>query len=171
MKDLEINGYFTIVETEILDFLPLLGLTKRELEFMIVMIRLNNGFHKNGDRIPLSQFFNLTRVNKSNGSRTLKKLIDKKMVLKDGEILAINRDFSQWKGVANLTTLKGLPKWIRKVVNSYNKKVASLGTSKETSKETIQIKVLSKSQREKKKKEYKTGLAMMKEAIKRHQEK
>jgi hypothetical protein len=45
-----------------------------------------------------------------------------------------------------------------------------LDPSKETLKETIQRKVLSKSQREKKRKEYKTGLAMLKEAVKRRPE-
>jgi len=165
MKGLEINGYFTMVENEILDFLPLIGLSKRELEFMIVAVRLLNGFGNEKDKIPLSQFYTLTRINKSNGSRTLKKLIDKKLIYKNDNLIGINRDFSQWEGVANLTTIEGLPIWIRKVVNSYKKKVANLGTSKETSKETIQIKVFSKSQREEKRKADKTGLAMFKGAI------
>ncbi len=168
MKGLEINGYFTIVENEILDFLPLIGLSKRELEFMIVAVRLLNGFDKEKDRIPLSQFYKLTGISKNNGSITVKKLIKKKMLYKNEGKIGINRDFSQWEGVLNLRTRKGLPKWQLKVLNSYDKKVLNLGTSKETSKETIQIKVLSKSQREKKRKEYKKGLTMLKEAIKRN---
>ena len=168
MKELEINGYFTILESEILDFLPLIGLSKRELEFMIVTVRLLNGFHKEKDRIPLSQFYKLTGVSKNNGSITVKKLIKRKMLYKNEGEISINRDFSQWEGVLNLRTRKGLPVWIKKVLNSYDKKVLSLDPSKETSKETIQRKGLSKSQREKKRKEYKTGLAMLKEAVKRN---
>ncbi|MBA7581090.1 hypothetical protein ES708_22990 [subsurface metagenome] len=170
MKGLEINGYFTIVENEILDFLPLIGLSKRELEFMIVAVRLLNGFGKEKDRIPLSQFYKLTGVSKNNGSITVKKLIKKKMLYKDEGKIGINRDFSQWEGVLNLRTRKGFSVWTQKVLNSYDKKVLSLDPSKETLKKTIQRKVLSKSQREKKKKEYKTGLAMLKEAIKRRPE-
>ena len=170
MKGLEINGYFTIVENEILDFLPLIGLSKRELEFMIVAVRLLNGFGKEKDRIPLSQFYKLTGVSKNNGSITVKKLIKKKMLYKDEGKIGINRDFSQWEGVLNLRTRKGFSVWTQKVLNSYDKKVLSLDPSKETLKETIQRKVLSKSQREKKRKEYKTGLAMLKEAVKRRPE-
>jgi hypothetical protein len=63
-----------------------------------------------------------------------------------------------------------LPKWHTGVAKIGKKGVANLAPSKEKEKEIIQRKVLSKSQREKKKKEYKTGLAMMKEAVKRSQE-
>ncbi len=134
MKGLEINGYFTILESEILDFLPLIGLSKRELEFMIVVVRLLNGFHKEKDRIPLSQFYKLTGVSKNNGSITVKKLIKRKMLYKNEGEISINRDFSQWEGVLNLRTRKGLPVWIKKVLNSYDKKVLSLDPSKETPK-------------------------------------
>ncbi len=134
MKELEINGYFTIVENEILDFLPLIGLSKRELEFMIVAVRLLNGFDKEKDRIPLSQFHKLTGVSKNNGSITVRKLIKKKMLYKNEGRIGINRDFSQWEGVLNLRTRKGFSVWTQKVLNSYDKKVLSLGTSKETKK-------------------------------------
>jgi phage replication O-like protein O len=140
MKKLAVKGYFTIVENEILDFLPLIGLSKRELEFMIVAVRLLNGFDKEKDRIPLSQFQKLTGVSKNNGSITVKKLIKKKMLYKNEGRIGINRDFSQWEGVLNLRTHKGFSVWTQKVLNSYDKKVLSLGTSKETLKETIQTK-------------------------------
>ncbi len=170
MKELEIKGHFTIVENEILDLLPLIGLSKRELEFMLVAVRLLNGFDKEKDRIPLSQLAILTRMSKANCSRTVKSLIKKKMWYKSDNLIGINRDISQWEGVANLATYKGLPKWHTGVAKIGKKGVANLAPSKEKEKEIIQRKVLSKSQREKKKKEYKTGLAMMKEAVKRSQE-
>ncbi|GAI67955.1 unnamed protein product [marine sediment metagenome] len=171
MKGLEINDYFTIVENEILDFLLILKLTKHEIKIMLAGVRLLNGFGKEKDRIPLSQFKILTGMSRGDCSIAIRGLIKKKMLYKDGSELGINRDFKQWEGVSDSLTGKVLAKWVRGVSDSYKKGVSDSDTSKETSKETIQIKVLSKSQREKKKKEYKTGLAMMKEAIKRHQEK
>jgi len=167
MKGLEINGYFTIVENEILDLLPIIGLTKRELEFMIVIVRKTNGFGKERDKISLSQFEGLTGINKGDCSRTLRKLIDKRIIDKSVDGIGVNRDFGQWEGVGDLPTRKGLAKYQRKVGNLHNKGVGNLSPSKETLKETFKRKVLSKSEREEKKKEYKKGLAMLKEAIKR----
>lgn len=167
MKELEIDGYFTPVENEILDFLPLIGLTKRELEFAIVGIRLLNGFGKEKDKISLSQFKILTGVDKGNGSRVVKRLIKKKIFYKDGSTIGINRDFKQWAGVANLTTCKGLPIYIKKVVNSYNKRVANLAPSKETSKETIKRKVLSKKRTREENEDLVKHVRKLKEDLKR----
>ena len=167
MKGLEINGNFTIVENEILDLLFLLKLTKRELRIMLVAVRLLNGFDKEEDRIPLSQFEKITRMAKGHCSTTITKLIKKKILYKNEGVIGINRDFSQWEGVTKLVTIEGLPKWLKRVTKMVTKGVTKMDPSKEKEKEIIHIKVLSKSQREKKRKEYKTGLAMMKEAVKR----
>ena len=167
MRELEFNGYFTILENEILDLLFLLKLTARELRIMLLAVRLLNGFDKEKDRIPLSQFEKITRMAKGHCSTTITKLIKKKMLYRNEGEIGINRDVSQWEGVTKLVTLKGLPKWFKEVTKMVNKGVTKMDPSKETSKETIQRKVLSKSQREEKRKEYKTGLAMLKEAVKR----
>ncbi len=171
MKGLEINGYFTIVENEILDLLLILKLTKNEIKIMLAGVRVLNGFDKEKDRIPLSLLTKLTRMYKGDCSKTVKSLIKKKMLYKDEGRIGINRDFSQWEGVSDLLTRKGLVKWLRWVSDSLKKGLVIHDPPKKLLKETIQRKVLSKSEREKKKKEYKTGLAMLKEAVGRSQDK
>ncbi|GAJ24084.1 unnamed protein product, partial [marine sediment metagenome] len=99
MKGLEINGYFTIVENEILDLLLILKLTKHEIKTMLAGVRVLNGFGKEKDRIPLSLLTKITRTDKGDCSRAVKSLIKKKMLYRNEGKIGINRDFKQWQGV------------------------------------------------------------------------
>lgn len=167
MKGLEINGYFTIVENEILDLLLILKLTKYEIKITLAGVRLLNGFGKEKDRIPLSLLTKITRIDKGDCSRAVNSLIKKKMLYKKEGEIGINRDFKQWQGVGDLPTGKGLVKWLKWVGDLGKKGVGDLAPSKETSKETIQIKVLSKKEKKKKREADKKGLKMLKEVLRK----
>lgn len=134
MKELEIDGYFTIVENEILDLLLILKLTKRQIKTMLAAVRLLNGFNKKKDKIPLSQFSKVMRMGKGHCSKTVNELIEMRMLCKKEGDICINKDFKQWEGVTDLVTLKGLPIWVKKVTVLGNKKVTNLDPSKDTPK-------------------------------------
>ncbi len=165
MKELEINGYFTIVENEILDLLLILKLTKHEIKIMLAGVRMLNGFTKEKKRIPLSFFKILTGMSRGDCSIAINSLIKKKMLYKNEGKIGINRDFKEWEGVSDSLTGKVLAKWFSWVSDSHNKVLAIQEPIKETLKETLKTKVLSKSQEEKRRKGFEKGFKMMRKTL------
>ncbi|MBA7585737.1 hypothetical protein ES708_27725 [subsurface metagenome] len=135
MKGLEIKGYFTIVENEILDLLLILKLTKHEIKIMLAGVRVLNGFDKEKDRIPLSNFKILTGMSRGDCSVAINSLIKKKMLYKNEGKLGINRDFKKWEGVSDSLTGKVLAKWLSWVSDSHKKGVSDSRTSKQKEKQ------------------------------------
>lgn len=156
---------YTEIDNDMLEALTLINITKRKLKIILTLIRLTNGWHKTGDRVPLSQFYERTGVTKGNNSKPLNELIKENMIIKEDNLLSIQTDVTKWEGVIKLITLKRLSKRQLKVFKIITKRVIDLDPSKETLKATNKRKVFSKKLGEKKREEYKKGLKMMKEAI------
>ncbi len=135
MKGLEINGYFTIVENEILDLLLILKLRKHEIKIMLAGVRVLNGFDKEKDRIPLSTFKILTGMSRGDCSIAINSLIKKRMLYKNEGEIGINRDFKKWEGVSDSLTGKVLAKWLSWVSDSHKKGVSDSRTSKQREKQ------------------------------------
>lgn len=85
------NGY-TSIANEILEALARLRISSYERGIVDVIIRKtygfidNRGIHKKWDRISYSQFSNATGINITHISRTLKKLEENNLILRDPEI-------------------------------------------------------------------------------------
>ena len=124
-------------------------------------------FNKEEDKIPKSQMTDLTGINKRHLSRTINSLLKKGMIFRRGNVYGVQTDFSKWKNTPNQVykEKKHLIRAERVPIQGEN--TPNQVHSRDLSKRAYQEKGLSTQERKKKKKEYKTGLAMMKEAIKR----
>jgi phage replication O-like protein O len=130
------NGH-TDIPNEFLEKLVMVRLSPCESSLLLYIMRKTWGWHKDTDRIPLSQFEKETRMKKPHVRRTLNKLIAKNMITQIGKshtlTYGIQRDYEKWN-------VKGLPKQVIKVTRTGNKRLPNQVTSKETTKETIQKK-------------------------------
>ncbi|MBA7585423.1 hypothetical protein ES708_27402 [subsurface metagenome] len=125
-------------------------------------------FNKEEDKIPKSQMTDLTGINKRHLSRTINSLLKKGMIFRRGGVYGVQRDFSKWENTPN-QVYKEKKHLIRaKRVPIQGKKTPNQVPSRDPSQENIQEKGLSTQEKKKKRKEYKKGLAMLKEAIKRN---
>ena len=145
---------YTKVSNEIIEALALTDLSNYEFRVFMMLIRKTYGFHKKTDWISLSQLAERTGIKLSHICRTIKKLKAKNMIIKNGKITGIQKDYEQWKLPKQVTNLNGkvtqtgklpkqviLPKQVSKVTQTGNKKLPKQGDTKEKkytyTKETI----------------------------------
>ena len=133
------KGY-TKVENELIEIMIRSNLSGRELRVILTIIRKTNGWNKREDKIPGSQIARLTGIEKGNVSKTIKRLIKRKVIFKNGNKLGIIRDYTRWEKVVGLTTNKKLLKQQLEVVGRAEEKVVSLTPSKDTQKKLSQKK-------------------------------
>ena len=137
---------YTQFDNDLLAALLLINTTKRKLKIMLTMVRLTDGFHKDGNRVPLSTIMFWTRIAKGNASKPFNELIKDKMLTRDGDNISIQKDIYKWKGVIDLITSNRLSKRQLKVIGLDPKKVINSDPYKETPKEKLKRKVFSKPQ-------------------------
>ena len=101
------NGYAQIAN-EILDVLGTTYLSPYEWQVLMILFRKTYGFHKKADRSANSQFVLATGLHKSHVSRTVKKLLVRRIVAQTGNILSFNKDSSSW--LPKQVTIQKLPK-------------------------------------------------------------
>ena len=104
------NGY-TRVANEILEALCKVNLSPYESRIFWFLARKTYGHQKKMDRISLSQFSEGTRIEKPNVRRTIRSLIDKRMVMTKQEgvnqiLYGIQKDYDQWEGLSAETVSK-----------------------------------------------------------------
>ena len=94
---------YTKLPNEILEALTRIKLTSYEIRYILVVLRKTYGWNKpGGDYIANSQFVRATGIKKQHISRTKKKVIEKKIITKNGRKLAFNTNCEEWilpKGV------------------------------------------------------------------------
>lgn len=90
------NG-FTRIANELYEAIMKLPLGGYERRVLDAIIRKTYGYKKKEDYIALSQITELTGISKSHASEKLRNLMNKNIVTKIGNKLAINKDFSTWK--------------------------------------------------------------------------
>lgn len=96
-KEKGFNGEpYTKIPNQILEVLLQIKLQNYEIRLLLAIARKTYGFNKNSDYINQKQLENLTGIKQSNISRTLKNLIEKKMIIKNGKQLSIQKDFKLW---------------------------------------------------------------------------
>ena len=145
------------IANEIVEALAKISLSSYESRVLWIIFRKTYGWHKKEDWITNTQISNMTRIAETHVSRTIKILIQKNLIIKNGKKLAFQKDYDRWKKLPKGVTShhrkklpKGvikLPKGVREVTKGGKKKLPKGVYTKETketiTKETIQ-KTLSK---------------------------
>ena len=115
------DGYTRIAD-ELIEELAKTDFSGRELRILLGVIRKTFGFRKPVDWIALSQFEEMTGIEKSNVSRTIKTLVERHILISDkrghDRKLGINPHVSEWTGKVRK---KGVVKTDNKVVGIDNK--------------------------------------------------
>ena len=97
------NGYIQI-PVEIILALSRIRLSGEVMQILLVIIRKTMGWHKEADRISLSQFVLLTGIKKQNVCRAINKLTAFNIVKKEDSCYSINRDIGSWVPLSELIT-------------------------------------------------------------------
>ena len=142
------------IANEIIEALAKTHLSSYETQVIFAIFRKTYGWHKKEDWITNSQIAKMTGIAEAHISRTIKILLQKNIVKKNGKRLGIQKDYEQWEKLPKGVTShhgeklpKGdikLPKGVIKVTKGGIKKlpkgVYTKETKETTTKETIQKK-------------------------------
>lgn len=98
MADVKLkNGYVRIANT-LLDQLFLREFTLKQIRVILLIIRLSYGYNKKYAIIKPKSRFDLANIHKQDINKTLKSLINKKVLLNvDVDSYSINKDFDVWE--------------------------------------------------------------------------
>jgi phage replication O-like protein O len=108
------NGY-TKVANELLDAIYKIPLSRYESQVFWYIIRKTYGYNKKKDWISSTQITEDTKILKQNVSRTLSSLKKRKMILRNGRLIGIQKDYEIWESNHNRLPKK-LSKEITKVI-------------------------------------------------------
>jgi len=89
------NGY-TRIANEILERLVLPGINGSEYRVLFFILRKTYGFHKTKDRISITQFEQNLSMKRAQAVRTVKSLVEKKIIIKDGGVYQFNKNWEEW---------------------------------------------------------------------------
>lgn len=115
---------FTMFYNKLLEEFIKIHLSDYEHRVFLFILRKTRGYGKDFDWISLSQFSEATDIAKPNVCRTLKKLRNKNIVVKEGRKLSIQEDYKKW----------GLSKQITSVIQTDNKELSKQIPTKERNK-------------------------------------
>lgn len=107
------NGY-TRIANELLERFPMPGMNGSELRLVLVITRKTYGFSKTSDRISLSQFSKASGMNRAQAVETLRSLIEKKIVIKDGSVYKLNKNYDEWVVCKRIPVCKSIPPSMQK---------------------------------------------------------
>ena len=133
------NGYLKIA-TDIAKYLAKTYMSSYETQILWAVFIKTYGFHKKEDWISNGQFTELTLIRKNHVSRTVKKLIQRRIVTQTGNKIAFQKDRRLWKELPKQVTNKivtqtGIPK-LPKQVQLLPKQVFPLYTKDTYTKDT-----------------------------------
>jgi len=129
------NGH-TDIANEIVEALAKTQLCGYESRLLWAIWRKTYGWHKKTDWINFKQFKELTKIgNDSHISRTLKRLVKRNILTKNGKYYGFKKDYDHW--------IK-LPKLVSEVTKIGKKKLPKLVATTGSTKETLQKKLLQK---------------------------
>jgi phage replication O-like protein O len=125
------NGYVRIAN-EVLEALIRYRIPGEQMQCVLCVIRKTWGYGKKKDRIPISQFYEYTKIKKPNIIRALKELIKKNVIKKDNEMPPsywFNKNYDTWKTLSKKIIV------IKKDKKSYQKRYPQKTKENSTSKE------------------------------------
>jgi len=100
--------FYTKIPNKILQPLLMIKLQSYEIRIFLAIARKTYGFNKDRNHINQNQLKKLTVIKQPHISRTLKSLLEKRMIIKKGKDLAIQKDYKLWK-ISEKKTLKNIP--------------------------------------------------------------
>ncbi|MCJ7790563.1 MAG: replication protein [Candidatus Atribacteria bacterium] len=103
------NGH-TDIANEILEELGKTYLSSYESRVLFIIFRKTYGWHKKEDWITNTQISEMTGIAESHISRTIKKLIQRRIVTKNGKKLSFQKDYEQWEKLPIQVIIEKLPK-------------------------------------------------------------
>lgn len=96
----QVEDGYTRISNELLGALVLADLTKQQWEVIMAVVRKTYGFNKTDDDIALSQLAAMTDGDRGNHSRVVKSLVKRRILNctrgRHGQILGLNKDYTQW---------------------------------------------------------------------------
>ena len=141
------NGHVDIAN-EIVEALAKTYLSSYESQILWAIFRKTYGWHKKEDWISISQLVDITGIYKSHISRTIKKLLERNMIFKNGNKIGFQKRYDRWQRLPKQVTAKKLPIQDKKLpiqdkkLPIQDKKLPKQAYTKETStKEIIQKKL------------------------------
>lgn len=136
MANPQIENGFTAIANELLEAIYKVSLSDYEHRIFWLIVRKTYGYKKKLDWIAQRQIVDETGINKQNVSRTIKKLLAKKMITKEKKQIGIQKDYDNWVPIkSNLNRLPKSSKQITTVIPTDYKSNLNRGTQKK--KETI----------------------------------
>jgi phage replication O-like protein O len=93
------NGH-TDIANEIMEAMARTHWSGYEIQIILFLLRKTYGWHKKEDWISLSSFEKATAIDHTSICRTIKKLINRKIIKKDKKKMSFNKDYDEWEGVA-----------------------------------------------------------------------
>jgi len=141
------DGHIDIAN-EIAEALMKIELNGYQNRVLWAIFRKTYGWHKKEDWIANTQIAEMTGIAESHISRTIKSLIQRNIVTKNGKKLSFQKDYDKWKKLPELVSNEKLPNMDKKLpelvneVTKYGKKklpnmVDTKETKKTVTKETI----------------------------------
>ena len=91
------GDFYTKMPNKILQPLLMIKLQSYEIRILLAIARKTYGFNKDKDYINQRQLKKLTGIKQPNISRTLKCLLEKKIIIKNGKELAIQKNYKLWE--------------------------------------------------------------------------
>lgn len=143
------NGH-TAIANELLEVMAKTYFSSYEIQIIFAIFRKTYGWNKTEDWITTTQLSEMTDIARSHVSRTIKKLLDRNMLVKNGKKLSFQKDYEKWQKLPKQVTKKTekklpiqdtkLPKQVHKVTQIGTKLLPKQVHTKEK-KETIQKKL------------------------------
>ena len=103
MPNPQLEDGHTAIANEIIEALAGIRLSGEEWQVLLVILRKTYGWHKKSDEISLAQYQILTKLARSRISRTLKKLLTKRIIIVDKignknspNRYEFNKHYDQW---------------------------------------------------------------------------
>jgi phage replication O-like protein O len=133
------NG-FTAIANELLERIVQLRIPASEKDMLFFVIRKTYGYQKREDRISLTQFEKGTLLSRPTVVKGLKNLLTRKILVKAGLLLSLNKDYDKWVVNAgllvksrNLYGKRGLTKSGKRGLTYKRKKKMTKENSKDNS--------------------------------------
>ena len=141
----------TDIANEIVEAIMKIHLSGYENRVLWSIFRKTYGWHKKEDWITNSQISEMTNIAESHISRTMKILIQRKIVTKNGKKLSFQKNYNLWVKLPKMVSKqklpiqdKKLPKMVNEVTKNGIKKLPKMVDTKQTkqttTKQTIQNK-------------------------------
>ncbi len=95
------DGY-TRIANELLDAMCRLSLSQSDWKVLHSIIRKTYGWNQKADWISGSQLAQMTGLNRTQVCRCLKRLLDHNVILRDGRLTGVQKDYTLWQNVARI---------------------------------------------------------------------